>query len=59
MSAMAEIPSVSTEIDIFAHRTIQKSVLGTIETLYKPIAPVDQNDLEFFIPAFKDTYIDL
>jgi hypothetical protein len=55
----AEIASVSSEFDIFAHRPIQSSVLGTIETAYKPIATADQNDLEFLIPADSDTYIDL
>jgi len=34
-------------------------VLGTIEIAYKPIVPVDQNDLEFLIPADKDNYIRL
>jgi len=34
-------------------------MLGTIETAYKPIAPVDQNVLDFFIPVDNDTYIDL
>jgi len=48
MSAAAEeIASVSSEFDIFEHRSLQTSVLGTIETVYKPIAPVDQNDMEF------------
>jgi hypothetical protein len=59
MSTVSEIASVSSEFDIFAHRPIQSSVLGTIETAYKPIAPADQNDLEFLIPADSDTYIDL
>jgi len=58
MSAV-EIASVSSEFDIFTHRPIQTSVLGTIQTAYRPIAPVDQNDLEFCIPADNDTYIDL
>jgi len=58
-AAASEIASVSSEFDIFAHRPIQTSVLGTIETAYKPIAPVDQNDLECLIPANNDTYIDL
>jgi len=53
----AEIVSISSEFDIFAHKPIQTSVLGTIETAYKPIAPVDQNDLDFLIPADKDKYI--
>ena len=34
-------------------------MLGTIETAYKTIDPDDQNDLEFFVPADNDTYIDL
>jgi len=34
-------------------------VLGTIDTAYKPIAPVDQIDLEFLIPADKGNYIHL
>jgi len=54
-----KIASVSSEYDIFAHRHIQTSLLGTIETAYKPIAPEDQNDLEIFIHADNDTYIDL
>ena len=35
------------------------SVLGTIETAYKPIAPVERNNLEFLIPGDKDSYIRL
>jgi len=53
MSA-AEIASVSSELDTFAHRPSQITVLGTIETANRPIAPVDQNDLEFFIPDDND-----
>jgi hypothetical protein len=53
-----EIASVRSEFDIFAHRPIQSSVLETIETSYKPIAPVDQNDLEFLVPGYSDSYID-
>jgi hypothetical protein len=49
----------SSEVDIFAHKPIQKSVLQTIKTVYKPIAPVEQSDLEFLIPDDLDTYIDL
>jgi len=58
MSA-AEIASVSSEFGIFAHRPVQTSVPGTIETSYHPNASVAQNYLEFFIPADNDTYIDL
>jgi len=56
MSA-AEIESISSEFDIFSQKPVQTSVLGNIETAYKPIAPVDRNDLEFLIPAVKDNYI--
>ena len=31
----------------------------TIETIFRPVASVDQSDMEFFIPAEHDTYIDL
>jgi hypothetical protein len=58
MSA-AEILTVISDLDIFAHKPIQTSILETVETVYKPIAPVEQSDLEFLIPADSDTYIDL
>jgi len=58
MSA-TEIASVSNEFDNFAHKLVQTPVVATIETAYKPISPVDQSDLEFFIPADNDTYIHL
>ena len=32
--------------------------METIETIYKPIASVDQTDIEFLITADSDTYID-
>jgi hypothetical protein len=51
--------SVSSAFDKFADRTVQTSTLETDETSYKPIASVDQCDLEFLIPANHDTYIDL
>ena len=55
----AEIGSISSEFDIFAHKPVQTFVLGTIENAYNPIAPVDQNGLEFLLPADKDNYIRL
>ena len=55
----AEIVSFSSEFNIFAPRPIQTSVIRTVETVYKPIAPVDQNDLEFLKSSDSDTYIDL
>jgi len=54
-----DIASVISEFEIFAHKPVQIALLGTTETAYKPIAPVDQNDLEFLIPADKDNYIHL
>jgi len=57
MCAAAEIACVSSKFYIFAHRPTQTSVLGTIQTANKTIAPVDQKDIEFFIPAYNDTYI--
>jgi hypothetical protein len=55
----ADALSVSLEFDIFAQIPVQTSVQETIETVFRPIASVDQSDLEFFIPAEHDTYIDL
>jgi len=58
MSA-AEILSVSRDFDIFAHKPVQTSILESVETVYKPFAPVEQSDLEFLIPADSDTYVEL
>jgi hypothetical protein len=49
---------VPSEFDIFPSKPVQESVLETTEVVYKPIASVDQSDLEFLIPA-DETYIDL
>ena len=53
----AEVEAVCSEYDIFVHRPIQTAVLGTVETVYKPLAPVEQNDLEFVIPGNSDRYL--
>ena len=50
---------VGTEFDIFAPKPIQSAVLETTDTVYKPLASLNQDDLEFFIPADPETYIDL
>jgi hypothetical protein len=43
MSAAAnDMLTVNSEFDSFAHKTIQTSVLETIETVYKRITPVEQ-----------------
>jgi hypothetical protein len=52
-----EAASASTEFEIFAKRPIQTSTLDTNKTSYKPIASIDQTDLEFLIPSDYDTYI--
>ena len=56
---MSEVTSTSSQFDIFMHRPIQTAVQGTVETVYKTLAPVEQNDLEFLIPGDSDTYINL
>jgi len=49
--------SGSSEMDVFSPRPIQTSVLGTVETVFKTLALVDQNVLEFLIPGVSDSYI--
>jgi len=56
---MTEVTSISIQFDIFMQRPIQTAVQCTVETVYKPLAPVEQNDLEFLIPGVSYTYIDL
>ena len=56
---MSEVTSISSEFDIFMQRAIQTIVLWTLQKVYKPLAPVVQNDLEFLIPGDSDTNIDL
>ena len=55
----ADLVSASTEFHIYATKPVQTSTLETVETSYKPIAALDQSDLEFLVPADQDTYIDL
>jgi hypothetical protein len=55
----ANVLSVSSELDVFAPKTEQNSILESTEVEYKPIAPMDQTVLEFNIPSDHDTYIDL
>jgi hypothetical protein len=52
-----EMVSVSTEIDVYALKPVQEAVQETIEVTYKPIATIDQTDLEFNIPADTDTFM--
>ena len=57
---MAEEPShVGTEFDIFVRKPKQSSTVETKETINRPIASVNQTDIEFVIPGDSDTYVDL
>jgi len=49
---MSEVTSIRSQFDIFMHWPIQTAVQGTVETVLKPLAPVEQNDLEFLIPWY-------
>jgi hypothetical protein len=56
---MAEVPEyLGTEFDIFARKPKQASTVDTTETIYKTIAPIDQTDLEYILPADNETYVD-
>ena len=52
-----ETEFVSSEFDIFAPKPVQSAILETDVVHYKPIATVDQNDLEFLIPGDSETYL--
>jgi len=54
-----ETVSISSEFDVFARKPIETAVLETFETVYKPIAAVEQSYFEFLIPGDLDTYIEL
>jgi hypothetical protein len=57
---MADVPSfLGTEFDIFGRKPKQISTVETNETIYRPIASVDQADIEFVIPGDSDWYVDL
>ena len=43
----ADVVSASIGFDIIATKPVQTSTLETTETAYKPIASLDQSDLEF------------
>jgi len=49
---------VSSEFDVFAPKPVQQAIQDTKVVHYKPVASVDQSDLEFLVPADYDTYID-
>ena len=47
--------SVISDFDIFAPRPVRLSVVETTDVTYKPIASVEQSDIESLIPAYNDT----
>jgi hypothetical protein len=49
---------VSSEFDIFAPKSVQHAIQEANVVVYKPIAPIDQSDLEFLIPTDSDMYVD-
>jgi hypothetical protein len=57
-SVMAEVPSLlGTEFDIFGRKPKQISTVEINETIYRPIASVDQAHIEFVIPGDSNTYV--
>jgi hypothetical protein len=53
-----EVVFVSSEFDIFAPKPVQSAILGTDVVHFKPMATVDENDIEFLIPGISETHID-
>jgi hypothetical protein len=53
-----DIAALNAEFDIFWPKVVQAGLQEIIEVTYKPIATIDQSDLEFTIPADIDFYID-
>jgi len=50
---------VGTDFEIFGRKPKQSSTVETNVTIYRPIASVDQTDIELVIPGGSDTYVDL
>ena len=48
---------VSSEFDFFSSKPVEISVHETVDIVYKPIASLDQSDLEFLIPSYNETNI--
>ena len=51
--------AIRSEFDIFVRRPVLTAVLSSRVTHNKPIAPVDQSDLELAIPGDAETYMNL
>jgi hypothetical protein len=54
---MVHLAFVRSEFDIFAPKPVQNSIRDSDELVYKTLAPIDQSDLVFLIPADFDTYL--
>lgn len=50
---------MKSELDIFEKREIQTNILDNHEVSYKPLASVDNQQLEFIIPGHSEFYRDL
>ena len=48
-----------SEFHIFVKKPVQSAVVSDRVSIYKPIATVDQNVLEFVVPSDNESYIDL
>ena len=48
-----------SEFDTFVKTPVQSAVVSDSVSIYKPIAAVDQNVLEFVAPSDNESYIDL
>jgi len=48
--SQTDLAFVSSEFDIFAPKPVQHAIQETNVVVYKPIASIDQSDLEFLIP---------
>ena len=57
--AAEETSYLGTEFDLFGRKAKQDSCLETTEVIYKPIASVDQKDIESLVPGNSETYFDL
>jgi hypothetical protein len=55
---MANVVCASSEFDVFAERSVQTSIVRTVEIGHKPTTAIDQRDIEFTIPGNEERYID-
>jgi len=58
MSKKDILQFISSKFDVFTRKPVKHAVQTTDVVIYKPIAPIEQRDLEFLIPTDCDTYVD-